>query len=63
MKKIIRWFFVIGSFVFLYWYIPEAIKDNKVTLIEIGIILINSLCLMVNLTSILEEKFKPTKIE
>lgn len=51
--KSLRLFFVIGSFAFLYWYMPEAVKDNRVTLVEIGIIAINVICFISNLLQLL----------
>lgn len=49
MRKFIQWFFIIGSFVFLYWYMPLALKDNMVTLNEIIMIGINILSFLINL--------------
>lgn len=58
MTSIIRWFFILGSFVFLYWYMPEALQDNRVTLFEMGTIAINVLCLLINLSNHLTDERK-----
>ena len=56
MKSVIQWFFIIGSFVFLYWYMPEALRDNKVTLVEMATIGVNALCLLINLSNYVGSK-------
>ncbi len=56
MKTFIQWVFIIGSFVFLYWYLPEALKDNQVTPFEIAVIAFNFLCFVINFTNYLERK-------
>jgi len=48
-----QWFFIIGTFVFLYWYMPEALKDDRVTLVEMVTIGINVLGFLVNLAKVL----------
>lgn len=48
-----QWFFIIGTFVFLYWYMPEAMKDDRVTLIEMATIGINVICFLLNLSKVL----------
>lgn len=58
MRKFTQWFFIIGSFVFLYWYMPEALKDNKVTLYEMATIGINVLCFIVNFANFVAAKFE-----
>lgn len=52
MKNFVSWFFVIGSFVFLFWYVPLAVIDNMVTLHEMVIIGINVMCFIVNISSL-----------
>lgn len=58
MKKFIQWFFIIGSFVFLYWYMPEALRDNKVTLVEMATIGINFLCFIINFANVISAKIE-----
>lgn len=58
MKSFTRWFFIIGSFAFLYWYMPEALRDNKVTLVEMATIGINFLCFIINFANAIEAKIK-----
>ena len=54
MRKFISWFFVIGSFTFLYFYMPEAMKDNKVFINEIITIALNIFALLINLKNIIQ---------
>ena len=56
MKILVQWFFIVGAFLFLYWYMPEALKDNRVTLVEMGTIAINVLCLIINLGNYFDAK-------
>lgn len=58
MKKFTQWFFIIGSFVFLYWYMPEALRDNKVTLIEMATISVNFLCFIINFANVISAKIE-----
>lgn len=58
MKKFVQWFFIIGSFVFLYWYMPMALSDNKVTLVEMATIGINVLCFIINFANFVSAKFE-----
>ena len=54
MKKVVSWFFVIGSFAFLYFYIPEAMKDDKVFINEIITIVLNVFAFSINLKNIIQ---------
>ena len=54
MKKFISWFFVIGSFAFLYFYIPEAMRDDKVFINEIITIVLNVFAFLINLKNIIQ---------
>lgn len=54
MKKVVSWFFVIGSFAFLYFYIPEAMKDDKVFINEIITIALNVFAFLINLKNIIQ---------
>lgn len=54
MNKALRWFFVGGAFFFLYFYMPEALKDNKVTVNEILFIGINVISMLINLSNIFD---------
>lgn len=58
MKKFTQWFFIIGSFAFLYWYMPEALRDNKVTLVEMATIGVNFLCFIINFANVISAKFE-----
>ena len=57
MRKFTQWFFIISSFIFLYWYMPEALKDDQVTLFEMSMIGINVLCFVVNFVNFFSTKF------
>lgn len=57
MKKVVSWFFVIGSFAFLYFYIPEAMRDDRVYVNEIIIIGLNIFSFLMNLRNILYSSF------
>jgi hypothetical protein len=54
MKKFIQWFFIIGAFFFLFFYIPFAMSDGMVSMQEIGTIVINFVCIFVNLSGYLD---------
>lgn len=58
MRKFSQWFFIIGSFVFLYWYMPIALSDNKVALGEMAAIGINVLCFIVNFANFVSAKLE-----
>lgn len=58
MRKFIQWFFIIGGFVFLYWYMPLALSDNKVTLSEMATIGINVLCFVVNFANFVSARLE-----
>ena len=58
MKVFTQWFFIIGSFAFLFWYMPAALRDNKVTLIEIGTIALNVLCFLINFSNYISKKME-----
>lgn len=49
---IVRWFFIIGSLVFLFWYVPFALQDDMVSPLEIVAIAINVLCFVLNLAGV-----------
>lgn len=55
-----RWFFFLGSFVFLYWYMPLAVQDDKVTAVEITYVVFNLLALLVNGSQILSKIYDNT---
>ena len=57
MRSITQWFFIISSFIFLFWYMPEALKDDQVTLFEMSMIGINVLCFVVNFVNFFSTKF------
>ena len=58
MRSITQWFFIISSFIFLYWYMPEALKDDQVTLFEMSMIGINVLCFVVNFVNFFSTRFR-----
>ena len=58
MRKFSQWFFIIGSFVFLYWYMPIALSDNKVALGEMATIGINVLGFIVNFANFVSAKLE-----
>lgn len=58
MKVFIQWFFIVGSFAFLYWYMPEALKDNKVMLVEMATIGINVLCFIINFANFVSARLE-----
>lgn len=58
MRKFTQWFFIIGSFAFLYWYMPEALRDNKVTLVEMATTGINFLCFIINFANVISAKIE-----
>lgn len=55
MRKFTQVFFIVGSFIFLYWFMPEALRDNRVTLYEMILIGINVLNLLVNLSNFVND--------
>lgn len=57
MRKFISWFFVIGCFTFLYFYLPEAMKDDMVTGNEIIMVSLNIFSFLINLRNILYSSF------
>jgi len=58
VRKFTQWFFIIGSFVFLYWYMPVAFSDNKVTLIEMATIGVNILGFIINFANFVSAKIE-----
>jgi hypothetical protein len=56
MKTFVQWFFILGSALFLSWYLPVALKDNMVTLVELGTIAINFACIAINLMGYAESR-------
>ena len=58
MKKFSQIFFSIGTFVFLYWYMPMAVSDDMVTLTEIAMIGINLVGFMLNFTALVASGFE-----
>ena len=58
MRKFTQWFFIIGSFAFLCWYMPMALSDNKVTLGEMATIGINVLCFIDNFANFVSAKLE-----
>jgi len=57
----INLFFVIGSFAFLFWYMPLAVSDGMITLAEIATIGINILCFLLNVLALLVARKSETK--
>ena len=57
MKKFMSWFFVVGFFTFLYFYIPEAMKDDKIYISETIVIVLNVFSFLMNLRNILYSSF------
>ena len=45
----IQLFLAAGSFCYLSWYMPVAMRDGKVTVVEAAMILVNMFSLLLNL--------------